>query len=304
MDKLRYKLRIGKYPIGDIIIRELTATENKSYIPKMGEAFGPVHVQVPTPELEDITITQNGTTTAPDGKGFKTVTTDVRPTLQSKVATQNGIVRADEGYDGLEEVDVRVPAPEVVLQSKTVTPSKETQTVSADSGYTALETVEVEPIPNVYQDVSAVTASASDVLSGKKIVDSEGNVVDGEIESITSGQALLIPTKTKYTIPKGYHTGEGTVEIMTETKTVTPTSEQQEITPTRYHVLSSVIVEAVPDRPDPILQDKTVTENGTYEADLWYDGLGKVTVNVQPTYSVQGETLFISGMVESEVLYL
>ena len=31
---------------------------------------------------------------------------------------------------------------------------------------------------------------------------------------------------------------------------------------------------------DPLLQDKVVTENGTYQADNGYDGLGSVTVEV------------------------
>ena len=50
-----------------------------------------------------------------------------------------------------------------------------------------------------------------------------------------------------YTIPKGYHSGAGTVKIVLETKTVTPTKSAQEITPTTGKVLSKVTVEAIPD---------------------------------------------------------
>ena len=51
-----------------------------------------------------------------------------------------------------------------------------------------------------------------------------------------------------YTIPKGYHSGTGTVKIVLETKTVTPTKSAQDITPTAGKVLSKVTVAAIPDK--------------------------------------------------------
>lgn len=42
---------------------------------------------------------------------------------------------------------------------------------------------------------------------------------------------------------------------------------------------------------EPIsLQDKTITENGSYNADDGYDGLGNVTVNVNPTLQEKSVT--------------
>ena len=63
---------------------------------------------------------------------------------------------------------------------KTVTPTKTQQTVSSTSMF--LNTVTVDPIPDQYQDVTAVTATAEDVAEGKVFVDSTGAVVTGTAE--------------------------------------------------------------------------------------------------------------------------
>ena len=132
-------------------------------------------------------------------------------------------------------------------QSKTVTPTKKQQSVTPDVGYYALSSVTVGAIPDAYQDVSSVNAVAGDVLTGKIYVTSDGTVTTGTMPNNGAVNRTLDVTTISYTIPKGYHGGTGKVQIVLETKTVTPTKSVQDITPTAGKVLSKVTVAAIPD---------------------------------------------------------
>ena len=134
------------------------------------------------------------------------------------------------------------------LQSKTATPTKSQQSITPDSGYYGLSDVTVNPIPEAYQNVSAVNAAAGDVLAGKVIVDATGASVTGTMTNNGAVNKTLDATASNqtYTVPKGYHSGSGTVKITLETKTVTPTKSSQDITPTSGKVLSKVTVAAIP----------------------------------------------------------
>ena len=101
----------------------------------------------------------------------------------------------------------------LVLETKTVTPTKAQQKVTPTSGK-VLSEVTVEPIPDKYQDVSGVTAGESHVLEGYKIVDASGKTVNGGIPNKGAVTATIDGlTTTSYDIPAGYHNGSGKVSL-------------------------------------------------------------------------------------------
>jgi len=66
----------------------------------------------------------------------------------------------------------------IVPETKTVTPSKEAQTIAPSAGK-VLASVVVEKVPATFGDISKVTAVTDDVKVGKKFVDATGALQEG-----------------------------------------------------------------------------------------------------------------------------
>ncbi len=202
--------------------------------------------------------------------------------------------------------------------TKSVTPTKAQQNVTPASGFYGLEGVTVAPIPDLYQDVSSVTAAAGDVLTGKIIVAADGTVVTGTMPNNGAASKTLDVTTISYTIPKGYHSGTGTVKITLETKTVTPTKSVQDITPTAGKVLSKVTVAAIPDEyitttdadavAANILDDKTAYVKGAKvvgtmpnngDQSKTMDGLTATSVSIPAGYTSGGTVSLTTDIEEA-----
>ena len=107
----------------------------------------------------------------------------------------------------------------IVLEAKTVTPTKSVQEITPASGK-VISKVTVEAIPEKYQDVSTVTAKAANVLDGDIFVDASGAVVEGSMHNRGAVSASIDGlTTASYAIPAGYHNGNGTVSLTSDIET-------------------------------------------------------------------------------------
>lgn len=206
------------------------------------------------------------------------------------------------------------------LQTKSVTPTKEQQSVAPDQGYYGLSAVTVAAIPENYQDVSDTTAEEADVLTGKVFVKADGSTAAGTMaDNGTVNKTLDATTGNQsYAIPAGKHSGTGKVQIVLETKSATPGAAAQDITPTAGKVLSKVTVGKIPDKyqdvsgvtataahvlagdkfvtADGTLTDGTMPDNGAVSQTM--DGLTTTSVTIAAGYT-SGGTVSLTDAIET-----
>lgn len=184
------------------------------------------------------------------------------------------------------------------LQAKTVTPTKKQQAATPDAGYYGLSSVTVAAIPENYQDVSSTTAAAADTLTGKIFVAADGTVTTGTMPNNGTVDITLTGTVVTYTIPKGYHSGTGTVKIVLETKTVTPTKAAQDVTPTTGKLLSKVTVAAIPDKYQDVT-GVTAEAGHVLDGDYFVDAEGTRVEGTMPNNGATSKT--IDGLTATSV---
>lgn len=175
------------------------------------------------------------------------------------------------------------------LQSKSVTPTKNQQSITPDSGYYGLSDVTVAPIPDAYQNVSAVNAAAGDVLGGKIIVNALGETITGTMTNNGAVSRTLDATSgnQSYPIPEGYHNGSGAVGIVLEEKTATPGAAAQNIIPTTGKVLGKVVVQAIPDKYADTTGD-TATAANILDGETAHSNVNGAAVAVTGTMTNNG----------------
>lgn len=200
-----------------------------------------------------------------------------------------------KGYhDGTGTVSGIAGGGSYTLQSKQATPTKKPQSITPDEGYYGLSDVTVQAIPAQYQDTSSVTATADDVLTGKIIVTSDGSVTPGSMANNGAVNKTLDTNTTSYKIPKGYHDGLGSVAISPESKSATPSEEQQVVSPSLGKVLSQVTVYPIPAKYKDV-SPVTATTGHVLAGDVYVDSNGKQTGTMKNNGKITGTIDGLSG---------
>lgn len=93
-------------------------------------------------------------------------------------------------------------------------------------------------------DASGLTASASDVIGDKVFIGSSGGKQTGTMVNNGAVNVTLDASTKTYSVPAGYHNGNGKVQVVTQTKSVTPGASSQTVYPDSGKLLSAVTVGA------------------------------------------------------------
>lgn len=192
----------------------------------------------------------------------------------------------------------------VKLQSKTVTPSENTQTVNPDSSYDALSSVTVEAISNTYIGSSVTKKSAATYTPGT----SDQNIASGQYLNGTQtikGDSNLTAANIKSDVKifnvtgsyAGSSSGGNTPNL--QTKTVTPSESTQTVSPdSGYDGLSKVTVNAI--SSTYIGSDVTKKSAATYIPKTTNQSIASGQY-LSGTQTIKGDANLVAGNIKSGV---
>ena len=192
----------------------------------------------------------------------------------------------------------------VKLQSKTVTPSENTQTVNPDSSYDALSSVTVEAISNTYIGSSVTKKSAAtytpgtsdqsiasgQYLNGTQTIKGDSNLTAANIKS---GVKIFNVTGSY----AGSSSGGNTPNL--QAKTVTPSESTQTVSPdSGYDGLSKVTVNAI--SSTYIGSDVTKKSAATYIPKTTDQSIASGQY-LSGTQTIKGDANLVAGNIKSGV---
>ena len=192
----------------------------------------------------------------------------------------------------------------VKLQSKTVTPSENTQTVNPDSSYDALSSVTVGAISNTYigsgvtkKSAATYTPGTSDqsiasgqYLNGTQTIKGDSNLTAANIKS---GVKIFNVTGSY----AGSSSGGNTPNL--QTKTVTPSESTQTVSPdSGYDGLSKVTVNAI--SSTYIGSDVTKKSAATYIPKTTDQSIASGQY-LSGTQTIKGDANLVAGNIKSGV---
>lgn len=260
-------------------------TANGTYSPSAGKYFSSVEVAIAgdTPTYQSKTVfpsTSVQTITADSGyDALSDVTVNAIQT-ETKSVTANGTYNPTSGKY-FSSVTVDVPSETFNTQTKTVTPTESTQTISPDNGYDGLSQITVNPIPSNYVGSGVTTKSAATITPSTSVQTavSAGTYVTGDIKvaAMTNGE-LNTPTVSASGLvtasikTSGYLDTSKTSTLQLTTKgatTITPSTSVQTVVASGTYTTGDIKVAAM---PSGALDTPSVSGSGLVTASIATSG--------------------------------
>ena len=243
------------------------------------------------------------------------VTVNVTPTMQQKIANENGEVTADSGFDGLSKVIVDVHPP---LQVKTVS---ENGVVEPDSSYYGLSkvTVDIPPVLIESRKTETITENGTTLITPSTGYDAMGEVevtVDTPTPKPEQTKSVTINENGAMTVEpdegKVLTSVDITVDIpleinKTETINISSYADPVEITPTAGKDAMKKVTVTLTNmtrmyvwkdpsgNPNPHYMYTTYSNVSESDGHAYQCGTTKNALLTRKNVEVNGEALYVSG---------